>query len=434
MMKAIFDISVLGMGMNLPRARTGIFRATEGLANALAKTGAIEAFSSSLGVRNYFECQDYLHSNQALKTVPLLSPELTRLVSIGSLEKLHYSQTKGERRTLTQKIAGRLLAHQVTRRALVRNNFHAADLSGANVFHSSFYPFPAQVREQSKCRKVITVYDLIPLLYPRFFKYKEGALIRGVIESIDQDTWVTCISETTKNDLCNYVPQLDRNKVFVVPLAASSLFYPCHDLVELERVKRKFGLLDGEYILSLSTLEPRKNIAQTIRSFTRMVEQEGIKSLKLVLVGAKGWAFDNIFEEINTSKRVREQIVITGFVPDDDLAALYSGAMMFVYPSFYEGFGLPPLEAMQCGVPVITSNTSSLPEVVGDAGIMVSPDDGDAISQAMLHLYKSKELRQQLRAKSLVQAGLFSWKRCAEQTIDVYKLALATENSWGLTR
>ena len=116
---------------------------------------------------------------------------------------------------------------------------------------------------------------------------------------------------------------------------------------------------------------------------------------------------------------------MTGYVPDKDLAPLYSGAMMFVYPSFYEGFGLPPLEAMQCGVPVITSNTSSLPEVVGEAGMMVDPQDADELCQAMLKIYNSAEVRQKMSVDSLAQAQKFSWKRCAEQTIDTYKAAKA---------
>ena len=193
----------------------------------------------------------------------------------------------------------------------------------------------------------------------------------------------------------------------------------------LEQVRKKFGIPNGPYILSLSTLEPRKNIAQTIRCFVRLLEQEKIDDLSLVLVGSKGWDYDSIFEEIAASPKIRDRIIVTGYAADEDLAPLYSGATMFVYPSFYEGFGLPPLEAMQCGVPVITSNTSSLPEVVGEAGIMVDPHDADELSQAMLKIYNSTDARQRMSLESLEQAQKFSWKRCAEQTIDTYKAAVA---------
>jgi glycosyltransferase involved in cell wall biosynthesis len=144
----------------------------------------------------------------------------------------------------------------------------------------------------------------------------------------------------------------------------------------------------------------------------------------MVLVGTKGWMFDKIFNELDASADIRDRIIITGFVHDSDLAAIYSDAAMFVYPSFYEGFGLPPLEAMKCGVPVISSNTSSLPEVVGDAGIMVAPTDLTALTQAMLSVYNDNALQQQMRAKSLERAAKFSWERCAHETVTAYKRSI----------
>jgi glycosyltransferase involved in cell wall biosynthesis len=156
----------------------------------------------------------------------------------------------------------------------------------------------------------------------------------------------------------------------------------------------------------------------------RVVLGERIDDLYLVLTGVQGWHFDQIFEEIANADEVRDRIILTGFVPDGDLAPLYSGALAFVYLSLYEGFGLPPLEAMQCGTPVITSNTSSLPEVVGDAGIMIAPTDGDALCQALLDLYNDPALGQAMSRKSLERAKLFSWEKTVERTIDAYKLAL----------
>jgi glycosyltransferase involved in cell wall biosynthesis len=165
-------------------------------------------------------------------------------------------------------------------------------------------------------------------------------------------------------------------------------------------------------------------MAHTIRTFARMVDQQNIKDLSLVLVGTKGWLYDEIFEELSRNAALKDRIIVTGFAANEDLAALYSGAVAFVYPSLYEGFGLPPLEAMQCGVPVITSNTSSLPEVVGEAGIMVSPTDEDALCQSMLDIYNSDSLQQTMSLKSIEQAKKFSWEKCMRETIDAYKTAL----------
>jgi len=423
-MSVIYDISVLGANYNIPRAKTGIYRAIENLAQELVKARGIGAFSATLRFASYPECYAYLRSSPGLNSVPLLEPNIgdTALSVIQYSQKWRHSGTPASlpMRGLSRLIFNRLSSKVWSRLSdPVRSDY----LAESRVFHSPFYPIPDQIKQCRTIKKVITVYDLIPLLYPEYFKFDESGLISRVLASIDENTWVTCISESTRNDLCNYLPAIDPAKVFVTPLAASATFYPCQDRAELDRVRKKYDIPDGPYVLSLSTLEPRKNIAQTIRSFFRLVEEEKIADLSLVLVGPKGWNFDAIFNEIASSPKMRDRVIVTGYAPDEDLAPLYSGAMMFVYPSFYEGFGLPPLEAMQCGVPVITSNTSSLPEVVGDAGIYVSPNDGLALSQAMLDIYQSDILRRQMSADSLDQAIKFSWKRCADQTIDVYKIA-----------
>ena len=197
----------------------------------------------------------------------------------------------------------------------------------------------------------------------------------------------------------------------------------------MQLARAKYGILDGPYILSLSTLEPRKNIDHTIRCFARLIRDENIRDLNLVLVGTKGWDFDRIFGELTNHDQLRDRIIVTGYVADEDLSAIYSGARMFVYPSFYEGFGLPPLEAMQCGVPVITSNTSSLPEVVGNAGLMVDPKDGDALCQAMFDIYRQPSLRDDLSRRSIERSRAFSWDICARETVRAYRSALGSRNN-----
>jgi len=429
--KVIYDISVLGMGSYHPRARTGIFRVVENLAQELVKAEAINSFSSSLSISCYLDCIDYLQSNPTLGGVTLSKPDVNEV----SLHVLQYLNVRANINVnnsapwylqginrLANGMAYRIFAH--ANRYLIHKTINRDVLAANEIYHSPFYPIPEHIKNSDKLKKVITVYDLIPVLYPKYFQFQEDNLIHSILKSIDNETWVTCISHATKNDLCNYLPWLDPSKVLVTHLAASALFYRCQDQVMLKQIRTKFGIPDVPYILSLSTLEPRKNITQTIRCFVRLVEQEKINDLSLVLVGAKGWDFDSIFEEIAASPKIRDRIIVTGYVADEDLAPLYSAAMMFVYPSFYEGFGLPPLEAMQCGIPVITSNTSSLPEVVGEAGVMVDPQDADELCQAMLNIYNSAEIRKEMSLDSLEQAKKFSWKRCADETIETYKLAI----------
>lgn len=422
-MRVIYDISVLGVGFYHLRARTGIFRVIENLAQELEKTQVISSFSSALSIESYFECLDYLQSNPTLEHIPLAKPDVSEEV----LKVYQYLHTRTHINKLTPMYINGInrFANLVANRILMNRTINRDVLAKAEIYHSPFYPFPEQIKRSNKLKKVITIYDLIPVLYPKFFQFQDDGLIHNVLKSIDKDTCVTCISQATKIDLCNYLPSLDPSKVFVTHLAASDQFYQCLDHAMIKNIRTKFSIPDGPYVLSLSTLEPRKNIVQTIRCFTRLVKEGSVKDLSLVLAGTKGWDFDDIFNEISGSPEIRERIIVTGYVPDNDLAPLYSGAMMFVYPSFYEGFGLPPLEAMQCGVPVITSNTSSLPEVVGEAGVMVDPQDADELCQAMLRIYNSAEVRKKMSFDSLAQAQKFSWKKCAEQTIDAYRAAIA---------
>lgn len=419
-MSVIYDISVLGTGFYIPRARTGIFRVIENLAIELAKSKVISDFSAGGELGSYFRCSAYLQTMDDLKSTSLLKPDVSDGV-LRIFEQLQQWSLHGGD-GFPYKI--NKLTNMLAAGSFARDSFAHESLVHAQIYHSPFYPIPQQVKRYKNIKNILTVYDLIPILHPEYFRFNEQKLIRRLLDSIDENTWITAISQATKNDLCNHLPMLDPNRVFVTKLAASAMFYPCFDEKEKIRVRNKFGIPEGEYVLSLSTLEPRKNIAQTIKAFSRLVEEEKMHDLSLVLVGTKGWNFDSIFNAIAANPKVRERIVVTGYASDEDLAPLYSGAMMFVYPSLYEGFGLPPLEAMQCGVPTITSNTSSLPEVVGDAGTMVSPMDEDALCQAMLDIYQSSTLRQKMSSRSLAQAGMFSWERCAEQTVAAYRIAL----------
>jgi glycosyltransferase involved in cell wall biosynthesis len=206
--------------------------------------------------------------------------------------------------------------------------------------------------------------------------------------------------------------------------ADPAIFYPCTNEHARATIRSKYGIGNAPYILSLCTLEPRKNIDHVIRTFARLVRDGRAGDTRLVLTGTKGWDFKRIFSEIDNNPELHSRIVLTGYVPDDDLAPLYSEATVFVYMSLYEGFGLPPLEAMQCGVPVITSNTSSLPEVVGDAGIMLDPQDIDGLCEAMHEVITNHELHTEMSKRSLLQAAHFSWNRCVEETITAYKNAL----------
>lgn len=262
----------------------------------------------------------------------------------------------------------------------------------------------------SKARKITTVHDLTPLVFPDHHvptivhNFKKN--LYWIEKECDQ---VICDSQATKQDLQRLTP-IDHNKIEVVYLAAAAKFKRIESRNEIEKVKRIYGI-KNRYILSVGTQEPRKNIKRVVEAYNQL----GLKDCQLVMAGKKGWL------SASPVSSPQSLIITTGFVDDADLPALYSGAEMFVYPSLYEGFGLPVLEAMQCGCPVITSNRSSLPEVVGDAGLSVDPENTMELALAMKQILENKKLQEELSMKSLKQASQFSWEKTAEQTLAVYE-------------
>ena len=209
----------------------------------------------------------------------------------------------------------------------------------------------------------------------------------------------------------------------MVHLGVESRFRPINN-VEDFRLKNN---LPSKMILNVGTLEPRKNVVSLIKAFEKL-KQKGYKDYKLVIAGEKGWLYKQIFKEVE-HRDLKKEILFLGVVKDEDLPMLYNCADMFVYPSLYEGFGLPPLEAMACGIPVITSNTSSLPEVIGDAGIMVDPGDVNSLCEAMYNVLTDKELRCQMSKKGLKRAKLFSWEKAANEILEIYDDALSVYKS-----
>ena len=442
-MKVIYDISVLGLGHYIPCNRAGIFRSVESVAYGLADSQECDlafcAIKSFEKFQTLVACLDYLEANARLKEVPL--PHCSSIKKI-PYKKLHGVNSEINDTTLQLK---RLLlkgirkyldctakAFEFYNRVMVKDYsypIYPNSLAETDIFHSTNFPIPEQVKEAKHVKKILTIYDLIPILHPHFFEFdkNKGHFLEEVLKKLNKENeYVICISDATKNDLCNYL-NISPSRVFVTPLAADSdLFYPCSDFDKVELVRKKYHIPNAPYILSLSTLEPRKNLDHAIKCFAKLVQQEHIKDLYFVLVGTKGWKYNKIFEEISNYDFLKDRIILTGYVADEDLAALYSGALAFVYPSFYEGFGLPPLEAMQCGIPVITSNTSSLPEVVGDAGIMLAPTDTDGLCQSILKIYNSLSLQRSMSLKSLEQAKQFSWGKCVKETISAYKTVLAS--------
>lgn len=291
-----------------------------------------------------------------------------------------------------------------------------------DVFHSPFFPLPDRSLVGG-AQRIQTVYDLIACKRPDWMPDEVNRLVQKIVSGVERDRdWVVCISEFTKHEFCEFTG-MAAERVFVTPLSAAPHFKPVKDQEAIDAVRRKYRVPDHDYFLSLGALQHRKNFTGLIDAFRRLLNEQPNTDLYLVIVGEKHWLYEQIFASVKNLDQFQNRIVFTGFVEDKDLSALYSAAKAFVFVSLYEGFGLPVLEAMQCGTPVIASNTTALPEVVGDAGILVDPRDTEAVSAAMLSVLQNEREGLDLKRKGLRRASEFSWSLCAEATMKAYRAA-----------
>ena len=266
---------------------------------------------------------------------------------------------------------------------------------------------------------VVTIHDMSLRLYPRYHPPRRVLLNAPLVDLAARtaDAIVT-VSETAKRDIVRLY-RLHPDRVHVVHEAAAPSFQPVTDPAELDRVRRRYQLAD-RIILYVGTIEPRKNLPKLIEAFAARKRAGDLAPHHLVCVGPYGWLSRGLEELIQRTK-VSHAIHFTGYVPFEDLAALYSLAELFVYPSMYEGFGLPVIEAMACGTPVITGRAAALAEVGGDAVEQVERMDVDALGESMARVARDPDRRAQLSRRALARAGQFSWGRAARETMDVYR-------------
>lgn len=270
------------------------------------------------------------------------------------------------------------------------------------------------------CPVVTTIHDVAFRRFPELFPLKHRLLLNALIPlAARHAAAVITGSESTKRDLMEFY-DLPPERITVTPYAADPAYRPLHREEARDSVRRRLNI-PTPYLLSVGVLQPRKNLPRLVRAYSRIA---AALPHRLVLVGKEGWASEELREAVAQVPHGREPI-FTGYVADADLPVLYAGADLFVYPSLYEGFGLPPLEAMACGTPVLTSNTSSLPEVVGAAGVMVDPLNEEALAERMRELLTRPEQRARLSQLGLQQARTFNWERTARETTEVYRRVLS---------
>lgn len=267
-------------------------------------------------------------------------------------------------------------------------------------------------------RSVVTMLDLSFLRMPQAFnRWNRVYLATMARLSARRCHQIIAISESTRKDVIGLLG-VPPDKVEAIHCGVDAQYRPIDDDALLDRFRTRHGLPE-HFLLYLGTLEPRKNVGRLVEAYARLRREHPV-SHKLVLGGAKGWLYDRIFSRVQ-ELHLEKDVLFADYIPYDELPLWYNCADIFIYPSLYEGFGLPPLEAMACATPVITSSVSSLPEVVGAAAIMVNPLDVDALADAMARVLLDSDLRQQLRLAGPRQAARFPWSETATRTMELYR-------------
>jgi len=285
----------------------------------------------------------------------------------------------------------------------------------ADILHVNYVaPFFAS------CPIVTTVHDVSFKRFPEFFSPRDRLLFATLLAAtLRRISAVIAVSDYAKQEIVEVYPFL-KDKVYVTLEASNPMFGLVHDEALLQSVRLRHGI-GSDYILAVGNLQPRKNLLRLISTFDRVRRE--VKCVKLVIVGKDQWRFSHIYDAVKNYS-LESDVVFTGYIPDKELVLLYNSARVFVYPSLYEGFGLPILEAMACGTPVITSNTSSMPEVAGDAALLVDPLKEYQIEKAIVRILSDPDLSKTLTEKGLKRAAQFSWQKTALDTLAVYNKIL----------
>lgn len=284
------------------------------------------------------------------------------------------------------------------------------------LYHSTNYSIPKNIGAS-----VSTIHDLSVFKWAHCHPKERARFMQvQIVNALKRASIIITDAEYNKNEIAEYF-NYDVKKIVSVPLAAGEEFFPRSE-EELSNILNENGLIYKKYLLYVGTVEPRKNIEFLLDVYD--VLPEIIKrNFPLVIVGHEGWNSQSIHDKVKAAEQ-KGSVKYLGFASNEDLPLLYSGASIFIYPSLYEGFGLPVLEAMASGVPTICSNCASLPEVAGDAANMYDPTDIDGFKNGILQIIEDEAHKSQAISKGLIQSNLFSWQRCAEETLKVYQLAI----------
>ena len=420
-LKVVFDVHLITDCLNPQNQGTGIFYVAYNVFKSLLKDERIELilYDDRLTkeridcFKKHFPCNNFktLHS-------PKLSQALSLLKKYKSCNYKKYGSNilaKGTRGVI------KIILLPIIK--ILQAIYKRIRINLMSIYFSPVYKIPNWIERKQQKNKYVILYDTVPLVLPdKNPTSNPDSWFMQLIRQINKKDNYFAISDFTKREFIKHVPLINDKRITVALLAASDKFYPSADKDINKTIREKYNIpLDKKYFLSLCTIEPRKNLTFSVKNFIEFIEQNSISDLVFVLAGGywKNYS-ESILHQIEEMDKYKNRIILTGYVDENDLAPLYSNAECFVYPSIYEGFGLPPLEAMQCGTPVITSNVTSLPEVVGDVGIMINPYCDSELLDAYKRIYYDDNLRKELSEKGIERAKQFSWKKCTDIMVNQF--------------
>lgn len=428
-LKLLYDASFMSFLLDKSAKRSGIFFAAYNIYRELLKKDDIE-LTIYCNYRRYWYLKDVLANckelgnNEQIKVIC----DTNSLLSFCSY--LNYiSQKRADKKDNFAKKVARFITYRAFK---IYDKFATYDRSfetkikNFDVCLSPFGVFPMEIRKNKKLKRFLFLHDAIPIIMKNLYGeecFNDFKWFYDIVETINKQDYYFADSISTRNDFIKYVPNINPENIEVTYLGANENFYHEENIEKINKVKAKYNIpLDKKYNFSLCSLEPRKNLIFAIKNFIEFIKKNNIDDFVFVLGGGHWDKFLALLEkEINDLDDYKDKILKIGYVDDEDLAALFSGAEMFVYPSVYEGFGMPVLEAMQCGCPVITSNVSSLPEVIGDAGIQIDPYKNEELVEAYEKMYFDENFRKECSQKGLERAKNFSWEKCVNKVLAVIK-------------
>jgi len=431
--RLLFDANILSYDYQKTGARSGIFFVAYNLLKELTKYDNIEIGfyvkpSNILGIHKFVE------TNSEFSNIPIICKTTFITYFLGLLEQWKYSCRKLDKKDNFFKKFVRFFAIRILNFSMQYNfvsKINEKELSKWNIYFSPNQAPPKQILTSDNIHRFVLLHDAIPLaLEDYFFNMKiKNTWFRQLYDTLNGNDYYFANSEYTKQDFMKYCDKLNPKHITTTLLGANENFYPVTDCELIDKIKTKYNIpKDKKFVFSLCTIEPRKNLIFAVKNFVKFIDDNNIDDLVFVMGGGHWQTFlDLLDKELSGTKDYEDKIIKTGYVDDEDLAALYSASEMFIYPSVYEGFGMPVLEAMQCGCACITSNVTSIPEVIGDAGIQVDPKSDEEMIEAYKKMYYDKNFQHQCREKALERSKTFSWGKCTNIIVDTIKKVVSED-------